>query len=518
MTTDTDADVIVVGAGPTGLMLASELRQAGVQPLVLERHVGPRDTPKAGGLGGQILQLLRYRGLFERFAEASTDPSPTPRFPFGGVHLDFTGLADPPLRALQLPQVQLERVLEDRARELGAEIRRGHEVTGLVQGDSSVTVDVQGPDGLYRLNADFLVGCDGAQSPVRRLAGIPFPGTTYPEVNRLAQVAVPDSVTRLDNGDLDVPELGRVSWGYTRTERGVFALGSLSPQILMINTIEDELIEYDDDVPMTMSELQGSIRRVLGVDLPLGEPVRLSRFTFQARQADRYRDRRVLLAGDAAHLFPATGVAINAGMLDAVNLAWKLGGVIHGWVPDSLLDSYHGERHFAAARTLLHTQAQVALRRGHDAAADALRDVFQELMIDEPALLRMGALVASTDIHYPLPGTGHHVLAGTFVADLTTHTERGETNVAALLPNARPILLDLADHPELREVARGWADRVDVTVAATEDRPADVLLIRPDGHVAWAADIDEAATTAVPTLRDALLLWFGRPGLVADAG
>ena len=187
-----DADVIIVGAGPTGLMLAGELRLAGVRPLVLERQPQIRDTPKASGLGGQILELLRYRGLLERFEAASTDPSPAPRFPFGGMHLDFTHLADPPMQVMQLPQPQLERVLDERAAELGAEIRRGHEVVGVSQDDATVTADVRGPDGLYRVTARYLVGCDGARSRVRDMAGIPFPGTTYPEVNRLAQVTVPD--------------------------------------------------------------------------------------------------------------------------------------------------------------------------------------------------------------------------------------------------------------------------------------------------------------------------------------
>ena len=181
-----DADVIIVGAGPTGLMLAGELRLAGVRPLVLERQPQIRDIPKAGGLSGQILELLRYRGELERFEAASTAPRPAPRFPFGGMHVDFTQLADPPMQALPLPQPRLERVLDELARELGAEIRRGQEVVGLSQDDATVTADVRGPDGQDRVTARYLVGCDGARSRVRDMAGIPFPGTTYPEVQRLA--------------------------------------------------------------------------------------------------------------------------------------------------------------------------------------------------------------------------------------------------------------------------------------------------------------------------------------------
>ena len=194
----TDADVIIVGAGPAGLMLAAELRLAGVRPLVLERWPQRREIPKAGGLGGQILELLRYRGLLKRFEAACTDPVPAPRFPFGGVHLDLTRLADPPLHALPLPQPRLERLLDERAGELGADIRRGHQVVGVSQDDAAVTLDVLGPDGPYRMSARFLVGCDGARSRVRDWAGIGFPGTTYPEINRLAEVTLPETVAMLE--------------------------------------------------------------------------------------------------------------------------------------------------------------------------------------------------------------------------------------------------------------------------------------------------------------------------------
>ncbi|MFG1706497.1 FAD-dependent monooxygenase [Nonomuraea sp. M3C6] len=507
-----DADVIIVGAGPTGLMLAAELRLAGVRPLVLERQPQRRETPKAGGLGGQILELLRYRGLLERFEAACTDPAPAPRFPFGGVHLDFTQLADPPMHALPLPQQLLERLLDERAGELDVDIRRGHAVTGVSQDAAAVTVDVRGPDGPYQVIAHYLVGCDGARSRVRDWAGIGFPGTTYPEVNRLAQVTLPDTVTVLGSGGLDVPGFGAIRAGFTRTDHGLFGIGaSPDSQVVSLYTIEDETTEYDDDTPMTVTELQDSLHRVLGVHLPVAEAIRLSRFTFKARQAERYRHGRILLAGDAAHLFPATGVALNAGMLDAVNLAWKLAADLHGHAPAGLLDTYHDERHLAGARTMLHTRAQVALRRGHDAAAEALRQVFQELLADEQPLRRMGALVAGTDICYPMPGPNHHALAGTFAPDLTLHTDQGVTSVADLLHPARPILLDLADRPELREIARDWGQRVDIHTAKTDQRPADALLIRPDAHIAWAVPIDESADSATPALRQALSGWFGTP-------
>ena len=428
------------------------------------------------------------------------------------MHVDLTKLADSPMQALPLPQPQLERLLDERALELGAELRRGHEVIGVSQDDATVTADVRGPDGPYQVTARYLVGCDGAHSRVRDLAGVPFPGITYPEVQRLAAVTVPESVTVLENGDLEVAGIGRIAFGFTRTDRGEFALGSTDPALLGLFTSEDETADYDDDEPMTLTELRDSIRRVLGVDLPLGEPTRLTRFTFHARQAERYRDGRILLAGDAAHLFPSPGVALNADLLDTVNLAWKLAAAIDGWAPTGLLDTYHDERRYAGARTMLNTQAQVALRRGHDPAAAALRELFQELLVDEPPLQRIGALMAGTDIRYPLRRpTDHHALTGTFAPDLALHTDQGATSVAQLLHAARPVFLDLADRPDLREAARDWQPRIDIHTAETDHRPADALLIRPDAYIAWAATIDEPTDTAPAALREALRDWFGTP-------
>ncbi|MGW7068747.1 FAD-dependent monooxygenase [Streptomyces sp. NPDC054855] len=512
-----DADVIIVGAGPTGLMLACELRLAGVRPLLLERQPQPLEIPKANGLGGQILELLRYRGLLDRFEAACTGPShPAPRYPFGGIHVDFSSLPEPPLRGLTLPQPHLERLLEERARELGAQVSRGQEVVGVSQNATTVTAEVHGHGGPHQVTARYLVGCDGGRSSIRDRACIPFAGTTYPEVNRLGQVTLADSVTRLDNGDLDVPGLGRVRAGaFTRTDRGVFGFGWLTPEVLMVSTTEDEVRAVDDDVPMTPTELGDSIHRVLGAAFPLGEPRRLSRYQFQARQADQYREGRILLAGDAAHLFPATGVGLNAGMLDAVNLAWKLAADIHGRESAGLLDTYHHERHFAGARTLLHTQAQVALRRGQDQAAEALREIFVELFADEQPLRRIGSLIAGTDIRYPAANPNQHALTGSFAPDLTLHTDQGTTSIAELMHTARPVLIDLADRADLREAARDWQHRIDIRMAKTDHRPADAILIRPDAHIAWAATTDEPADTAAPTLQEALSYWFGTPSKAA---
>ncbi|WP_436771389.1 FAD-dependent monooxygenase [Yinghuangia sp. YIM S09857] len=511
------ADVLIVGGGPVGLMLAAELRLGGVQPLVLERRSGQRDTPRANGLGGQILELLRYRGVLDRIEAAASGPAhPAPRYPFGDVHVDFSPLPEPPLRGLTLPQPELERLLDERARALGADIRYGAEITGVRQDADRVTADVRGADGTYQVTARYLVACDGGRSRVRESAGFAFPGTVYPEVNRLGQVTVPHSVTRLDNGDLDVPGLGLVRAGaFRRTERGLFGCGWLSEDVLMVSTTEDETTEVDDDAPMTLDELADSIRRVLGAPFPLGEPRRLSRYQFQARQAEHYRDGRILLAGDAAHQFPATGVGLNAGMLDAVNLAWKLAAEIHGWAPDGLLETYHAERHLAGARTMTHTQAQVALRRGQDEAAAALRTVFLELLTDAEPLRRIGALIAGSDIRYPMPYADEHDLTGLFAPNLALHTDAGPISVAELLYAARPVLLVLADRPDLLDAAEGWTHRVDIVTAKsveqTGHRPADALLIRPDAHVAWAAPADRPATGDPAALRGALTHWFGTP-------
>ena len=498
---DIDTDVIIVGAAPTGLMLAAELQLAGVRTLVLDRLPAPRTVAKAGGLGGLILDVLRYRGLLARFETASGKPRPTPRFPFGGLPVDLSDLDDSPMQALLLPQPQIEELLDDVATERGADVRRGHEVVGVEQDDVAVTVDVHGPDGDQRLRARHLVGCDGVGSRIRELAGIDFPGITYPEVHRLGSFTMPAEVTLRADGDYDIPGLGRISAGYTQTEHGIFAISSYTPDDLGVYTCLAESESYDDG-DMSLTEFSDSVRRVLGGTVPLGEPTRLTRFTYGARHVDRYRAGRILVAGDAAHQFPSGGVAVNAAMLDAVNLAWKLAAEIHGWAPAGLLDTYHDERHLAGERTLLHTQAQVALRRGLDPAADALRKLFSELLIDAQPRSRIGAFIAGTDIRYPMPGTDPHPLAGTF-ADLP--------GIAELMHPARPVLLDLADRADLRAIAGDWRDRVDVHTVATADRAADAVLIRPDAYVAWAATIDEPTDTAVNGLRESLEHWFGAP-------
>ncbi|WP_418005170.1 FAD-dependent monooxygenase [Mycobacterium sp. PDNC021] len=488
----TDTDVIIVGAGPTGLTLATELCLSGVKPLVLERLTDIREVAKAGGIGGQILNLLRYRQLGDLLDDAAGAPV-TAKLPFGGIHVDLTELDESPMQVQRLPQPRLEALLQSHVQNLGVEVRRGHEVTGLQQDDDAVHLEVQGPDGPYRISAQYVVGCDGVRSRVRELAGIEFPGIVYPEIHRMATVAWPPEITVRDDGDYDVPGYGHLPWGYSQTEGGIFAIASSEPGRLGMYTSEAPDHDYDDDDPMTLDEFRDSVRRVLGVDIPLGEPQRLTRFTYAARHTERYVAGRVLLAGDAAHQIPTGGVAVSAGMLDGVNLAWKLAATIQGWAPPGLLDTYHSERHLAGERLLLHAQAQVSLRRGHDPADEALRKVFSELVSDASALARVGAMIAASDVRYPMSGAQPHALAGTFASGLPD-------DVVAALRAARPVFVGPA---ELCDVAAPWADRVDVLEHPGLNYP-DALLIRPDAHIAWAGATETG-------LRDALTYWFGEP-------
>lgn len=495
-----NTDVIIVGAGPTGMMLAAELCLTGARPIVLERLPEIRQVAKAGGIGGQILNLLRYRELGDVFNAAAGAPV-TARLPFGGIHVDLTILADSPMQVLRLPQPELEALLQTYVHDRGIEVRRGHEVTGLHQNDRTVRLEVQGTEGEYQIEASYVVGCDGVRSRVREMAGISFPGITYPEVHRLATTTVPEGIIARDDGYYDVAGYGRLRWGYNQTEHGIFAIANSAPDRLGIYTSEIPDRDYDDNEPMTLSELRASIARVLGAEIPLGEPKRLTRFSYAARHTERYLSGRVLLAGDAAHQIPTGGVAVAAGMLDAVNLAWKLAAALRGDAPEGLLQTYHDERHQAAERLLLHSQAQVALRRGYDPAAESLRKMFGELLSDPSVAHRVGTMLAGADVRYPMPGANPHALAGTFAADLPEHVLRA----------ARPVLVDLAGRTDLCEAAAPWSYRIEIAAATVDDRPCDALLVRPDAHVAWAANIGESVESAAPGLREALSYWFGDP-------
>ena len=541
------ADVVIVGGGPTGLMLAAELRLGGANPVVLERLPEISQIPKGNGLIGQIVPTLDYRGLTERFRAEATFAGPAPQFSFGSVPLDLSLLGTSPLHIMAIPQRRLEQVLDDWLRELGGAVRRGHEVLSLSlpEDGSLVTVGVRGPDGDYRLRARYVVGCDGAHSLVRKQAGIGFPGVTSSETSRIGRVFLPTVEVTRGGETAEVPGVGQVRLTLTnQTPRGAYSLAPLTsldrtarPGMFIVYTREDDgsSAPADPKVQMSLDELRESARRVLGADLPMTDPQWLTRTVGNSRQADRYREGPVLLAGDAAHIFGAGG-SLNAGLLDAMNLGWKLAAQIRGWAPDGLLDSYHVERHRAGQRAILQTRAQKALSASDD-YAEALRELFGELMRLPDALRHVGSLQEGSDVRYETaagPGPPHP-LAGRFAPDL--RLDGGATRIAELVQPARGVLLDLTssgatlpDGPAsgvpaastalastalastaLASTAEPWRDRVDVVAGrpVAQPPPADAMLIRPDGYVAWAAGPD--ADDPARGLPEALRTWFGTP-------
>ncbi len=411
-------EIVIVGAGPVGLMLAIELRLAGVEPVVLERLSAISEIPKGNGLVGQIVQVLGYRGLLEPLRAESTYAGPVPAFSFGPLQLDFGGPAASPLQVLAVPQRRLEHVLAGRLADLGGVVRRGHEMTSFDQDGDAVTITVTGPDGPYRMRTAYLVGCDGAHSPVRKLAGIEFPGCTSPEVSLIGRVTLPEAVAVAGSGEIELPGLGRIPLTQQqRTPRGMYSVAPLTSLdataakgTYIVYTREDVGSAADSaagtrisdrEPPVTLAQLQASFRRVTGADVTMTDPTWLTRTLSNTRQADRYQAGRVLLAGDAAHVF---GLALNAGLLDSVNLGWKLAAQVQGRAPAGLLASYHAERHAAGRRGLLHTRAQRALT-GNGESADAIRELFGELLTLPGVARYLGELIAGTDVRYDMPGS-----------------------------------------------------------------------------------------------------------------
>jgi 2-polyprenyl-6-methoxyphenol hydroxylase-like FAD-dependent oxidoreductase len=517
------ADVVVVGAGPTGLMLAIELCLGGVTPVVLEQLPGVSEIPKGNGFFGLIVPLLDYRGLLEPLRAEATYAGPVPQFFFGPLQLTFSRLAVSPLQILALPQRQIERKLAERLGQLGAAVRRGHELTGICQHDDAVTVEVAGPDGSYRLRAGYVAGCDGAHSPVRKLAGIDFPGVTSDTVARIGRVRVPADLIVPGTGELDVPGAGRLPvMRQVPTPRGMYTLGpqasldKTAPRDAYIVSTHEEQPDADLTAPMTLDELRASVRRVLGADLPMSEPTWLTRLVGNSRQADRYREGRILLAGDAAHVF-GLGGSLNAGLLDALNLGWKLAAEVRGGAPEGLLDSYHAERHTAGQRTLLQSRAQRALQADNPYAR-AIRELVGELLEFAEPQRHLGELIAGSDVRYDMAGTGQtapadgpHLLTGRLAPDLRLATGEGTTRVAELMRAARPVLLDFTTDGRVAAAAAGWDGPV--TILAVTSRqgipPADGLLIRPDCYVAWATGPGAADPAA--GLADALRTWCAQP-------
>jgi 3-(3-hydroxy-phenyl)propionate hydroxylase len=481
-------EVVIAGGGPTGLMLAGELALAGTDVAIVERR--PRqDLPgqRAGGLHARTIEVLDQRGIGDRFlAEGQVGPGTS----FGWIPV---GLSDLPTRhpyVLALRQNHIERILAGWAGELKVPVYRGREVTGFAQDDTGVDVEVS--DG-ERLRARYLVGCDGGRSLIRKAAGIGFPGW--------------DAETRLLIAEAEMNQEPEMS--LRRDEKGLHGLSRMEDGTRVRVMVPDP--RTGEAGEPTLRELSEAITAVYGTDFGLRGATSISRFSDAARQAESYRDRRVLLAGDSAHVhYPMGGQGLGTGVQDAVNLGWKLAQVISGTSPDSLLDSYHAERHPVAASVLQNTMAQAALTRV-DARTDALREITSELLsMDEPRT-RIAAMMSGLDIHYHL-GEGHPLL-GRRMPDLDLVTATGPLRVYTLLHDARPVLLNLGDPGSLDITP--WADRVrlidakhagpwELPVLGAVTAPAAVL-IRPDGHVAWAGEPGH------PGLPDALATWFGPP-------
>ncbi len=513
--------MVIVGGGPTGLMLAAELMLGGVHPVVLERLPEISEIPKGNGLIGQIVPVLDYRGLLDKVRAEATFAGPIPQFTFGPLKLDFP--APSPLHIAAIPQRRLERLLGERLAELGGSIRRGHELTALEGGEDGVTLEVRGPDGEYSLRAGYLVGCDGAHSPVRKQSGIGFPGVTSSEISRIGRVFLPTAVIAPGGTEVEVPGVGRLTFpGVVRTPRGAYSLAPLAmldknapPGLFIVFTSEeDPAATAAGDGPMMLDELRASFHRVLGADLEMSEPRWLTRTIGNSRQAERYQVGRVLLAGDAAHIFGAGG-SLNVGLLDAVNLGWKLAAQVAGRAPGGLLDSYHAERHLAGRRALLQTRAQKALG-ATDPGTTAVRELFGELLRYPEPLRHLGEIIQGSDVRYPMPGGGArpHRLAGYLAPDLRVETSDGRrTRVAELLRPARGVLLDLTPDATVASGAAGWADRITVLAARGLSAPAvaDALLIRPDGYVAWASG--PGGHDPAGGLQETARAWFGPPAL-----
>jgi 2-polyprenyl-6-methoxyphenol hydroxylase-like FAD-dependent oxidoreductase len=493
-------DVLIAGAGPTGLMLAGELALAGVDVAIIERRASQELVgSRAGGLHSRTIEVLDQRGIADRFL---AEGQKAQAIGFAGVHFDLGGFPTRHPYSLGLRQKHIERILAGWVGELKVPIYRGIEVTDFAQDEAGV--DVALSDG-RSLRAQYLVGCDGGRSLVRKAAGIAFPGSDPTTSNLIAEAELAETPPK---------------WGIRRDGLGIHALGRIEYEI------RNGEIVYADHGPVgvlvteqhvgqitepTLSDLSAALITVYGTDYGVHSPTSISRFTDAARQAACYRKGRALIAGDAAHVHPPDGgQGLNTGVQDAVNLGWKLAQVVKGASPESLLDTYHAERHPIGARVLRNAMASVVLRREDD-RTKALRDTMSELLgMDEPRR-RFAAMMSNLDIHYDL-GEGHPLL-GRRMPDLDLVTANGPQRLFTLLHEARPVLLNLGESSGFDIVP--WAERIqsiDARYDGVWELPAlgavtapTAVLIRPDGHAAWVGDGHHQGLAA------ALTTWFGPP-------
>jgi 2-polyprenyl-6-methoxyphenol hydroxylase-like FAD-dependent oxidoreductase len=487
-----DHAVVVAGGGPTGLMLAGELGLVGVDVAIVDRRVS-QDLigARAGGLHSRTMEVLDQRGIADRFLSQGQVAQVAG---FSQIRLDISDFPTRHPYGLALWQSHIERILADWVGELAVPIYRGREVTGIAQDDTGVDVELSGGE---FLRADYLVGCDGGRSLIRKAAGIEFPGWDPTMSYLIAEV-------EMAYEPAEAPE-----WGIRHDALGVHALSMTEDEgPVRVMVTEKQLGPASEP---TLRDLTEALIAVYGTDYGIHSPTWISRFTDMARQAAVYRDRRVLLAGDAAHVHhPIGGQGLNTGMQDAVNLGWKLAQVVKGTSPDTLLDTYHGERHPVGARVLRNAMSQMALLRQDDRTT-ALCDTVSELLsMDEPRK-RFAAMMSGLDIRYDL-GEGHPLL-GRRMPDLDLVTANGPVRVFTLLHDARPVLLNLGE-AGVFDIAR-WADRVrlvDAKYVGAWDLPAlgevaapSAVLVRPDGYVAWVANQSDHG------LADALTKWFGPP-------
>jgi 2-polyprenyl-6-methoxyphenol hydroxylase-like FAD-dependent oxidoreductase len=459
-----DAQVIVVGAGPVGLMVAAELRLGGADVLVLDRLTKPMAESRASTLHARTMEIFDQRGLLERLG---TTPPNIGMGHFGGLPLDLTGVATPYAGQWKVAQTRVEELLTAWAVELGAEIRRGYDVQAMSV--SQDHVDVCGPSGTQHFRAAFVVGCDGENSTVRRLAGISVSGR-----------AADKRLLRADVRGIEVKNrrFERYPNGLAIAARGPDAVTRLM------------LHEFGQVPDASFDNIAQAWLRITGEDIGDGTPVWVNAFGNASLLADRYRDVRVCLAGDAAHQqLPAGGQALNLGLHDAVNLGWKLAAHVLGHAPHGLLDSYHDERHRVGRRTLDNIEAQTQLLLGGP-EVEGTRRMMAELMTLPPVRDHLAAMVSGLDVRYGEAPPDEHRLVGARVPPEDIETELGRTNVAVLLRAARGLFLDLSDRTQ-PPLDHALPDTVDVVHArGIHNGPlagVQGLLVRPDGHVAWVA-------------------------------